>query len=318
MGYAYEDLDDSQFERLVVQCARKLFGDGVQSFTAGPDGGRDARFDGVAERFPSSASPWTGVTIVQAKHTNATNAHFSDREFSSAATSSVLSKEIVRIKRLVDTGEVRNYIIFSNRRLGGVTAPRIANRLANETGLDRSLIFLAGNEYLDDLMHRHLDLISLARIDPIDGPLLVSSYELAEVILAIADTLDALPPSFDAIVVDRVSYAQKNEINNMSAPFAALLTERYMKYTREIERFLAAAGNTEILRLYEGAVDDFQLKIVAKRSQYQSFDDVFNHLIDLLVRRDGVLSKNRPLLRAMIFYMYWHCDIGSSVDADTQ
>jgi hypothetical protein len=26
VGYAYEDLDDSQFERLVVQSSRKLFG----------------------------------------------------------------------------------------------------------------------------------------------------------------------------------------------------------------------------------------------------------------------------------------------------
>ena len=49
MAYAYEDLDNIQFERLVVQCAYKLFGSGVQGFAAGPDGGRDARFHGTAE-----------------------------------------------------------------------------------------------------------------------------------------------------------------------------------------------------------------------------------------------------------------------------
>ena len=85
MGYSFEDLDDSQFERLVVQCARKLFGAGVVSFCAGVDGGRDARFTGTADRYPSAAGPWTGKTIIQAKHTNATNVHFGDPGFSGSS-----------------------------------------------------------------------------------------------------------------------------------------------------------------------------------------------------------------------------------------
>lgn len=39
MGYPWEDLDDAQFERVVVEIARELFGIGVQSFAAGRDGG---------------------------------------------------------------------------------------------------------------------------------------------------------------------------------------------------------------------------------------------------------------------------------------
>jgi hypothetical protein len=58
MAYPFEDLDDSDFERLVVQCMRKLFVAGVQGFALGRDGGRDARLQGTAERFPSEASPW--------------------------------------------------------------------------------------------------------------------------------------------------------------------------------------------------------------------------------------------------------------------
>ncbi|PSK66929.1 hypothetical protein B0E53_01091 [Micromonospora sp. MH33] len=194
MGYPYEDLDDSQYERLVVQCMRVLFGDGVQSFAAGPDGGRDARFHGTATRFPSETGPWTQITVGQAKHTNATNAHFSDSDFSGTADSSVLSEEIPRIRKLVAAEEIHNYILFSNRRLGGVTAPSIINRLSEETGLQKSRIFLAGVEYMDDMLHTYPDILRRARIDPIDGPLLVSSYDLAEVILAIAEGLEASPP----------------------------------------------------------------------------------------------------------------------------
>ena len=98
MGYPFEDLDDSAFERVVVQCMRKLFGPGVQGFAAGPDGGRDARFQGKADRFPSAASPWTGLTVGQAKHTAAVNAHFGEPGFSSAAKTSILSEEIGRLK----------------------------------------------------------------------------------------------------------------------------------------------------------------------------------------------------------------------------
>lgn len=319
MRYPYEDLDDSRFEDLVVEVMRKLFGEGVESFAPGKDGGRDARFSGTAEKFPSTSDPWRGVTIGQAKHTSGINLHFSDRSFSGEDNaSSVISKEVPRIKKLVEAGEIDNYILFSNRRLGGTTAPGIEARLAAATGLARENIRLAGVEFLDRALRRYPELIRLAEIDPIDGPLLVSSYEIAEVILAISTELSAPIPVDDAPVVDRVSFDRKNETNAMSAEFAALLEDKYLSYTAKIEKFLADPANHEALRLYQSAVDDFQRKIVAKKRDYQSFDDVFNYLIDFLVKRDGVLSRNRPLLGAMIFYMYWHCDIGETPDAAAQ
>jgi hypothetical protein len=261
---------------------------------------------------------WVGVTVVQAKHTNATNVHFSDAEFGGDAESSVITKEIVRIKALVDEGEVDNYILFANRRLGGVTAAKITKRIAEETGLGRESVHLAGTEFLGELMHAHPDLVRLARIDPLDGPLLASSQEIAEVILAIKTELEVVGKGTPAAVVDRVSYRSKNEINNMSPQFAEQLSKRYLLYTRRIEDFLADPANADALANYEAAVEDFQLKIVASRSDFQSFDDVFNYLVDLLIKRDGVLASNRRMLRAMVFYMYWHCDIGESVDAPAQ
>lgn len=315
MGYEYEDLDASQFERLAVQCMRKLFGAGVQSFATGPDGGRDARFHGTAEAFPSRNDPWRGKTIGQAKHTNSINAHFSDPDFSGTVDSSVMSKELVRIKKLVDSGELDSYILFSNRRLGGVTAPTIISRISSATGLDEDRIFLAGTEYLDDLRHQYPEIITLAQISPVDGPMIVSSWDLAEVILAIADLLAAPLPALDAAVVDRVSYAEKNETNRMSEEFAQKLSANYLGLTQQIEKFLADPGNGSVLRSYEAAVDDFQLKIIAHRDEYESFDRMFNYLVDLLVKRDGVLARNKRLTRAMVFYMYWHCDIGETPDA---
>jgi hypothetical protein len=317
VGYPYEDLDDSQFERLVVECMRKLFGAGVQSFAPGKDGGRDALFVGVAERFPSAAAPWTGITIGQAKHTHATNGHFSDPDFSSEAKSSVLTKEAERVAKLVKAGQIGNYILFANRRAGGVTVPTLVARFAAATGLAEDRIVFVGVEYIDDLLRRHPELLELAKIDPLDGPLLVSSYELAEVILLIATELKAPLPEDDAPIMDRVSFAEKNRVSHMSPGFADLLSKRYLSLTRRIGDFLAEPANEQALRHYEAAVEDFQLKIVAKRAHYQSFDDVFNYLVDLLVKRDSVLARNVRLVRAMLFYMYWHCDIGATPDAAT-
>lgn len=315
MGYFYEDLDDSQFERLVVQVMRKLFGLGVEPFAAGPDGGRDARFRGTAQRFPSTSSPWVGVTIGQAKHTNAVNAHVSDSDFGSTAETAMVTKEMPRIKALVDAEELDGYFMATNRRVGAVAGTGICERIAIETGLPLDRIFLAGQEFLDATLHEFPELIHLAKIDPVDGPLVVSSFDLAEVILAIANALAAPSPFEDTPVVDRVSLAEKNLLNGMSAEFSAMLTKRYMSMTDQIERFLSAPANSSELRRYEAAVDDFQVKVIAHRKDYQSFDSLFNYLVDLLFARDDVLSRNRRLTRAMVFYMYWHCDLGETPDA---
>ena len=316
MGYPFEDLDDSQFERLVVQLCRKLLGIGVSAFATGPDGGRDAKFQGVAERFPSTSAPWSGTTIVQAKHTNAVNAHFSDPDFAGATDSSVISEEIPRIKKLVDSNDLDNYMLFTNRRLGAQAEHAVVTRIRDETGMVGG-IFLAGIEYLDDMIRQFPDLVTLARIDPVDGPLRVSSQDLAEVILGLAEALSGPIPSIDALPVDRVSFEKKNELNGLTESFAKQLQKNYQVMTKPIEDFLADPANYESLQRYEGAVEDFQLKIIAKRGEFQTFDNVYNHLVDLLFKQDAVLARHKRLLRAVVFYMYWHCDIGESEDAAT-
>ncbi|MGL5829700.1 MAG: ABC-three component system protein [Angustibacter sp.] len=308
---------DAQFERVVVELARILFGAGVQAFATGKDGGRDARFEGTAEKFPSTADPWKGLIVFQAKHTNGTNTHFSDPSFGGNAESSVLSQELPRVKRLVDQDRISGYVLAANRRLGAITNEQLKNRIANEVGIPEARVFLIGEEYLNDMVHDYPQMITRARVDPIDGPLIASSHDLAEVILAIATELDVVIPLEDAPVVDRVSFDQKNRINGLTSDFANLLLTRYLQYTRRIDSFLANPQNVESLRLYEGAVEDFQLKIVAHRRDDQPFDHLFNYLADLLISRDGVLARNKRLTRAILFYMYWHCDIGLTEDADS-
>src|ERR1700733_1803781 len=120
MKYAYEDLSPEQLEEVVVHICRQLLGVAVIGFSKGPDGGRDARFNGTAELYPSKASPWIGRVIVQCKHTNGYNKSFTESDFfSETGTNTVLAEEIPRIRNLRDKGELDHYMLFANRRLSG-------------------------------------------------------------------------------------------------------------------------------------------------------------------------------------------------------
>jgi len=244
--------------------------------------------------------------------------HVSDPEFSGDVKSAILSGEIERIRALRERGELDNYILFTNRRVGATVGTQIIERISAATGISEDQIFLAGIEYIERLLTQFPEVIRTAGLEMFDGPLVVTSKELAEVILGVADALSAPTPASDAPVVERVSLARKNELNGMSEEFSSQLTRNYLAQTLQIQDFLAAPANAAILARYEAAVDDFQLEVIAHRDEFASFDRLFTELLSLLFKRDGVLARHRRLTRAILFYMYWHCDLGRTPDASAE
>jgi hypothetical protein len=320
MKYAYEDLGDDQFEALVVLICQRLLGMAVQPFAKGPDGGRDAKFVGTAELHPSKAAPWEGITIVQAKHTNGINRSFSDLDFyNPAAKKTVLSIEIPRIQKLRKEQQLDHYMLFSNRRLAGNAEAAIRAYLSGECNLQQESIHLCGIEHLELLLKNFPEIPALAKLDPIDSPLNVSPHELAEVVHAFARHMETIDEALEDPPSPRVPYATKNSINNMTPAYAKEQQRRYLKETSTIQRFLAAPENADLLESYESVVEDFQFKIISKRRNYQTFDEVMEYLLDLLFKRDPILRQrgNRRLTRMMLFYMYWNCDIGEDSNVAT-
>ena len=313
MKYAYEDLGDEQFETLIVLVCQQLLGISVQGFATGPDGGRDGRFSGTAELFPSKAAPWVGKVIVQAKHTNGFNRNFAESDFySETALNTVLAKELPRIKKLRDAKELDHYMLFANRRLTGNAEAEIRAYISKNCGVPLESIYLCGVEQLEIWLKRFPDVVTIASLDPVDSPLIVSPDHLSEVVQALARQRDVVSAVLDDPPTPRISYEEKNEINNMSADYAKAQRRKYLKETPVIHSFLAAPENLELQRMYESVVDEFQLKIIAKRKDYQTFDEVMEYLMDLLFGRDPILRQlgNKRLTRAVLFYMYWNCDIG--------
>ncbi|MCP3999252.1 MAG: hypothetical protein GY722_29930 [bacterium] len=318
MKYAYEDLAWEQFEELVVILCRQLLGIAVQGFAKGPDRGRDAKFVGTAQLHPSKASPWDGVTIIQAKHTNGYNRNFSESDFfSTSSANTVLGKEVPRIKNLRANQQLDNYMLFANRRLTGNAETEIRAHIAQECGIPEASIYLCGLEQLESWLKTFPKVAQLANLDPVDSPLMVSPDDLAEVVQALARRKDGVAAVLDDPPTPRVTYEQKNTLNNMSAEYAKAQRRKYLKETAQIHTFLAAPENLQLLRMYESVANEFELKIIAKRKDYQTFDQVMEYLVDVLFHRDPVLRQHKRLTRAMLFYMYWNCDIGDQGNAET-
>jgi hypothetical protein len=318
MKFAYEDLSDDQFEVLIVLLCQRFLGIAVQGFAKGPDGGRDAKFVGTAELHPSKAAPWVGTVIVQAKHTNGYNRSFSELDFySTSSSNTVVGKEVPRIKKLREAKQLDHYMLFANRRLTGNSETEIRDHIAAECGVPAASIYLCGLEQLELWLKRFPEVALEASLDAVDSPLIVSPDDLAEVVQALARQKDGLTELLDDPPTVRVTYEEKNALNNMTAAYAKEQRRKYLKETTQIRTFLAAPENIELLRMYESVVDEFQLKILAKRKDYQTFDEVMEYLVDLLFNRDPVLRQHahKRLTRAILFYMYWNCDIGEVDDA---
>lgn len=113
-NYRLYELNDEEFEKLTIQICMRVLGMGVFSFAVGKDGGKDGRFAGTAQNYPSTTNPHSGQFIIQAKHTRNASASCSQADFTA-----ILKKELPRIRRLVRAAEVDHYLLFTNRRLTG-------------------------------------------------------------------------------------------------------------------------------------------------------------------------------------------------------
>ena len=315
MKYAYENLGEDQFENLVVCICKEIFGLGAQGFAKGPDGGRDAKFIGTAQFFPSTSGPWQGTTIIQAKHVNAYNKSFSDPDFF-GNQKSVLGDELPKIKALRENGELDNSIFFSNRKLTATTESRLRNVIASECGLPQESIALQDVFAIEAILKKFPTIVDAAGIDPVDCPLGVSPDELAEVIDAFSAHSTTLKDVVVALPTVRVSLVDKNELNAMSKKYSAELSRRHLKDVGNVKAFLELPENDFIREKFQAAVNDFQLEIIAKRKDYQTFDNVLQALKAVLIGRDELLRRNKRLTELLLFYMYWNCDIGKKGEED--
>jgi hypothetical protein len=57
-------------------------------------------------------------------------------------------------------------------------------------------------------------------------------------------------------------------------------------------------------------------KILIKRSEFDTFDDIFAFMYERIQEKRTTLRGKRRLISILLHYMYFNCDIGSK-DIDT-
>jgi hypothetical protein len=312
MSYQYENLSEDTFERLVVQISRIYFGIGVKGFSKGPDGGRDSFFCGSAENYPSKGSPWCGNIVIQAKHTDYSDASFSDKNFSGENKSSVLSKEINSIKKLIRMKYLDYYMLFSNRSLAAQMDGKISERIYTDTGLDTDNISMIGKDEMDSIIELHPQLKRMfEELLPIT-PLKVSAEEMAKVVFSIKSVYNndnnhsKLEPS------KRTKFEKKNEINNLTKRYATKIKKDSLPFQDTFIQFLQNPVNSKVLESYSEIIDEMQSKIITYRDEFKTFDGIIDSICHHLYNGCSLLSSNRRLTRIIVELMYYNCDIGDS------
>jgi hypothetical protein len=307
IDYRLENLSEDDFERLVNMLCQKVLGTGVVSFAKGKDGGRDGRFEGTANTYPSEAEPWKGKFIIQAKHTSNHSASCSDRDFIDNK-SSIINEEIKKVQNLKRNGEVDNYLLFTNRK---ETPSRENAREHIKTETRLMYVDIIGKETLISWLAQHQDIRKMFRLDRFEMPVDFYDKDIREVIVAFHGTLprgkDVSPP-----ILDRPGIEKKNEINKLEKSYYEnIILDDLTRFHGKILDFLHNPINEEHAGYYEDTAQELKRVIETHREDFEDFKKVFDFLTKYLTEKEPEkLKKYRNIIPAFFHFMYYQCDIG--------
>jgi hypothetical protein len=310
--YPYENLSDEDFENLIIRIVKEVLGIGCKTFSVGKDGAKDSWFTGKADHFPSKGAPWIGTFNIQAKHTRVYNASCSDNDFSVNITS-VLSKEIERLKIVMKTTPFDNYILFTNRKLSGVSHSAIVKKL--KEGLRIENVEIIGREDIDSYLTDYPHIADRFGLYKFQAPLRFYEKELRDVIVVFSEQSKTISTELKSYITSFtvINKEKKNELNNLSKEYFEFLKNHSLQYFDGIEKFLRDPKNEDYMKMYSNTVSDLQEAIIVERNRFNEFEHIIKHLIEYVVgNNEGKLKDLRKIVRVFIHFMYFNCDIGKT------
>lgn len=309
MDYRLELLDADTFERLVNRICQETLGSGVISFSRGKDGGRDGKFTGVANKFPSEVSPWKGKFIIQAKHTENPISSCSYSDFQK-----IIDEEIKKIKVLKSTNDVDCYILFTNRKYSGIVGESLVKKIKDETGLEKAIII--GKESLNDLyINQNKVLIREFNLDINHIPFDFSDGEIKAIIMAFKDQLPIFKADIKSEVdkikfdFDRIKIEEKNKKNDLSKEyFENEILAHSLQDFEKIQSFLSNLRNEDLKEQYFDIATELRNVIQVKRTNFALFEEVFIFIYKKIC--DGNDIRGKRHVYTFLHYMYYECLIG--------
>lgn len=311
MKYPYENLSDSDFESLVVSICQQIIGTGCKAFTTGKDGGRDSWFKGTANQYPSLQAPWSGIFLIQAKHTNSPEASCSDKNFH-ANPSSILHKEIKRLQEIQKAERFDNYILFTNRKLSGIEHPKIRKTL--QDGLNISNVEIIGRDELDLFLQNFPDIVRSYGLHKFSSPARFFEKDIQDIILLFNET-EWESNSCQQLEFE-LSYTNKehkNELNNISQEYFDFIKEHSLSHFKDINAFLKNEQNRIYKTKYLNTVSDLKAYLLKNEGSFSTGMAILEHIIDCIVdeNKHDIMDARR-LVRIFVHFMYFNCDIGKT------
>lgn len=305
--YPLQDIHDSDFEQLATLICSKILGEAVIGFASGPDGGRDGRFNGKANSFPSKSEPWKGKIVIQAKHTQKINASCSDSDFRKILKNDVLPA----IKKLKEDKNVDCYLLFTNRKLTGKQDKKIEDLIDAETGIPNVVI---ANEKIQQWLKMYPDIVKASNLQSLLLPLQFDEEDLKALIAEFSKTMksDKVEPRQENLTY--LPLDRKNELNQLSKEYFEGMVKRHFAYFKSISEFLKNPINLKLKDRYEDAVDELNAKIIINRSDYSAFENLLDDLYNYVINNSIGLTGKKRLVRVFLHYMYHNCDIGKKND----
>ncbi len=299
--YPLENLTDIEFEDLVALICEKILGTGTIVFSEGKDGGKDARFKGKANNFPSISEPWHGKIIIQAKHTNRVNASCSESDFQSILKKSVLPA----INSLTISNEIDYYLLFTNRKLSGIQDKKIEDIFEDNIEVENIVI---GIERIDLWLKEYPIIAKTLKLNRLLLPLDFNENDLKEIISTFSNLngksvqISFIPEARDIQI--------KNALNKLSEEYFNNMIKKNIIYFDQIRAFLTDTINLAYLNKYENTIEDINAEIIVHRDEYDKFEAILEYLYKFILVNNPSLENNRRLVRLFLHYMYYNCDIG--------
>ena len=252
MKYPLENLTDTEFENLVALICSEILGIGTVIFTDGKDGGRDAKFYGKVNDFPSKSNPWDGKIVIQAKHTDKINASCSDSPFQTILKNSV----IPAINKLKTDNKIEYYLLFTNRKLSGIQDAKIEDVFEDKIGIENRLI---GLETIELWLKKYPSIAKALNLNKLLLPLSFDENDLKEIINSFSK-IDK--KKGDLPKIPKRDIEKKNELNNLSKEYFSNVIKKNLIYLDQIRDFLMDPINWEYLNKYENTIDDINEEII--------------------------------------------------------
>ncbi|MBF0396730.1 MAG: restriction endonuclease [Desulfobacterales bacterium] len=310
MNYKLEYISEDDFERLVNMICHEILGCGVIEFSKGKDGGRDGKFIGTANKFPSEKEPWRGKFIIQAKHTENPIAACADSDFQNK----IQKEEIPKLKKLKTNDELDNYLLFTNRKFSGVKGSELVKKIKNEVGIDQ--VEIIGKEVINRYLSIFKHIAKKFNLDRYNLAFEFTDADLKDIVIEFTKEIksdnESLKSAIDSVreSFTYIDKEQKNEKNNLGKEyFDSIIKESSLSHFAKIDEFLQNPINSELSDMYMDSAFELKNLITVKRDEFGAFEEIFIHIYNFVCDRNPKL-RNKRFIYVFLHYMYFNCDIG--------